>query len=157
MKIEGQLIDQGGKYAILISRWNDMITGRLLDGAIDTLSRHGANLEDNVDVVWAPGAYELPMVAKRLALTKKYDAIIALACVIRGGTPHFDYVASEVSKGLANASMELGVPVSFGVLTTNSIEQALERAGTKMGNKGCEAALAAIEMVNLFKELDALA
>lgn len=157
MKIEGQLIDQGGKYAILISRWNDMITGRLLDGAIDTLSRHGANLENNVDVVWAPGAYELPLVAKRLALTKKYDAIIALACVIRGGTPHFDYVASEVSKGLANASMELGVPVSFGVLTTNSIEQALERAGTKMGNKGCEAALAAIEMVNLFKELDALA
>ena len=156
MKIEGQLIDQGGKYAILVSRWNDMITGRLLDGAMDSLSRHGSNVAENVDIIWAPGAYELPLVAKRLALTQKYDAIIALACVIRGGTPHFDYVASEVSKGLANASMEVGTPISFGVLTTNSIEQAIERAGTKMGNKGCEAALAAIEMVNLFKELDAL-
>ena len=152
--IEGNLIDQNGKYAILVSRWNDLITSRLLDGAKDALVRHGAKKE-NLTIIWAPGSYELPLVAQRLARkTQKYDAIIALACVIRGGTPHFDYVASEVSKGLANVSLQTGMPISFGVLTTNSIEQAIERAGTKMGNKGCEAALAALEMVNLLSKLD---
>ena len=152
--IEGKLIDQGGRYAILVSRWNDLITSRLLEGAKDALVRHGARLE-NLTVVWAPGSYELPLVAQKLAQkTETYDAVIALACVIRGGTPHFDYVASEVSKGLANVSLQTGMPISFGVLTTNSIEQAVERAGTKMGNKGCEAALAAIEMVNLLSKLD---
>jgi 6,7-dimethyl-8-ribityllumazine synthase len=152
--IEGNLIDQNGKYAILVSRWNDLITSRLLDGAKDTLIRHGAKKE-NLTIIWAPGSYELPLVAQRLARkAQKYDAIIALACVIRGGTPHFDYVASEVSKGLANVSLQTGMPISFGVLTTNSIEQAIERAGTKMGNKGCEAANAALEMVNLLSKLD---
>ncbi len=151
--LEGDLTDKGGRYAVLVSRWNDLITARLLEGSLDALRRHGVNLEKQVDVVWAPGSYELPLVAKRLCASSRYDAVVALACVIRGGTPHFDYVASEVSKGLANVSLDANVPVSFGVLTTNSIEQAIERAGTKMGNKGCEAALAAIEMVNLFKNI----
>ena len=153
--LEGNLVDEGGRYACLVSRWNDMITSRLLDGAVDTLKRHGADT-DTLDIIWAPGSYELPLVAQKLAATGRYDAIIALACVIRGGTPHFDYVAGEVSKGLATASLETGVPISFGVLTTNSIEQAVERAGTKMGNKGAEAATAAIEMVNLFKQMGSL-
>ena len=151
--LEGDLTDKGGRYAILVSRWNDLITARLLEGSLDALRRHGVSLEKQVDVVWAPGSYELPLVAKRLCASNRYDAVIALACVIRGGTPHFDYVASEVSKGLANVSLAADVPVSFGVLTTNSIEQAIERAGTKMGNKGSEAALAAIEMVNLFNNI----
>jgi len=146
--IEGNLVVGNGRFAILVSRWNDLITSRLLEGAKDTIVRHGGSL-DNIDVVWAPGSYELPLVSQRLAKSGRYDAVIALACVIRGGTPHFDFVASEVSKGLASVSLDTGVPVSFGVLTTNSIEQAIERAGTKMGNKGTEAALAAIEMVNL--------
>ena len=152
--IEGNLITGSGRYAILVSRWNDLITSRLLEGSLDTLKRHAGSefsLEDQVDIIWAPGAYELPLVAQKLAKSEKYVAVIALACVIRGGTPHFDYLASEVSKGLANVSLSTEVPIAFGVLTTNSIEQALERAGTKMGNKGCEAALAAIEMVNLLK------
>jgi 6,7-dimethyl-8-ribityllumazine synthase len=153
--LEGKLVDHGGRYACLVSRWNDLITSRLLEGTIDTLRRHGAETEA-LDVVWAPGSYELPLVAQNLAASGRYDAIIALACVIRGGTPHFDYVAGEVSKGLANVSLQTGVPISFGVLTTNSIEQAVERAGTKMGNKGAEAATAAIEMVNLLKELRSL-
>ena len=150
--IEGNLVVGEGRYAILVSRWNDLITSRLLEGSKDTIVRHGGSL-DNVDVIWAPGSYELPLVSQKLAKCGRYDAIIALACVIRGGTPHFDYVASEVAKGLASVSLETGVPVSFGVLTTNSIEQAIERAGTKMGNKGAEAALAAIEMVNLLNNL----
>lgn len=150
--IEGNLITGSGRYAILVSRWNDLITSRLLEGSLDTLKRHASSefsQEDQIDIIWAPGAYELPLVAQKLAKSGKYVAVIALACVIRGGTPHFDYIASEISKGLANVSLDTEVPVAFGVLTTNSIEQALERAGTKMGNKGCEAALAAIEMVNL--------
>lgn len=150
--IEGNLVVENGRFAILVSRWNDLITSRLLDGAKDTIVRHGGSL-DNIDVIWAPGSYELPLVSQRLAKSGQYDAVIALACVIRGGTPHFDFVASEVSKGLASVSLDTGVPVSFGVLTTNSIEQAIERAGTKMGNKGTEAALAAIEMVNLLGKL----
>ena len=150
---EGDLVVGKANYAILVSRWNDLITSRLLEGAIDTILRHGGSKEQ-IHIVWAPGSYELPLVSKRLAESQKYDAIIALACVIRGGTPHFDYVASEVTKGLASVSLNTGVPVSFGVLTTNSIEQAVERAGTKMGNKGTEATLAAIEMVNLLNHLD---
>lgn len=152
--IEGNLVDQGGRYAILVSRWNDFITARLLDGAVDTLRRHGSDVESKVTVVWAPGSYELPLVARRLAESGKYDAVIALACVIRGGTPHFDFVAAEVSKGLAGVSLSSGVPVSFGVLTTDTIDQAVERAGTKMGNKGVEAALSALEMVSLLKSME---
>ena len=149
---EGNLVVGTERYAILVSRWNDLITSRLMEGSIDTILRHGGK-RDQIDIIWAPGAYELPLVSQRLATSGKYAAVISLACVIRGGTPHFDYVASEVSKGLANVSLNTGVPVSFGVLTTNSIEQAIERAGTKMGNKGAEAALAAIEMVSLLSIL----
>ena len=149
---EGNLVVKSERYAILVSRWNDLITSRLLEGSIDSIVRHGGSREQ-IDIIWAPGSYELPLVSQKLAKSGRYEAIIALACVIRGGTPHFDYVASEVTKGLANVSLDTGVPVSFGVLTTNSIEQAIERAGTKMGNKGTEAALAAIEMVRLFEAL----
>ena len=152
---EGNLVDTKGSFAILVSRWNDLITSRLLEGSLDALKRHGINPEERVDVVWAPGAYELPLVAQRIANTGRYTAIIVLACVIKGGTPHFDYISAEVSKGLANVGLQTNTPISFGVLTTNSIEQAIERAGTKMGNKGVEAALAAVEMVNLFESLDA--
>jgi 6,7-dimethyl-8-ribityllumazine synthase len=152
--IEGDLIDNGGKYVLLVSRFNDFITDRLKDGALDSLRRHGVDIESRVEVVWAPGAYELPLVAAKLAATGRYDAIIALACVIRGGTPHFDFVASEVSKGLASVSLETSLPIAFGVLTTNTIDQAVERAGTKMGNKGAEAALAALETVNLIRAID---
>lgn len=154
--IEGQLVDSGGRYAILVSRWNDFITSRLLEGALDTLRRHGTDVESRCAVVWAPGSYELPLVAQRLAASGRFDAVIALACVIRGGTPHFDFVAAEVAKGLANVGLKTGVPITFGVLTTDSIDQAVERAGTKMGNKGAEAALAAIETVQLLARIDAL-
>ena len=152
--IEAALLDTGGTFAIVIARFNDFITSRLLDGAVDTLKRHGVDVEQRVTVVWVPGGFELPVVAQRLAKTGRYDAIIALGCVIRGGTPHFDYVAGEAAKGLAQVAMSTGVPVSFGVLTTNTIEQAIERAGTKMGNKGVEAALASLEMVGLLSQLD---
>ncbi len=151
--IEADLLDNGGRYVLLVSRFNDFITSRLLDGALDTLRRHGVNLDERVTVVWAPGSYELPLVAQHLAASGRYDAVISLACVIRGGTPHFDYVAGEVTKGLAQVGLQTGVPVVFGVLTTDSIDQAVERAGTKMGNKGSEAALAAIEMVGLLQKL----
>jgi len=151
--IEADLIDKGGRYALLVARFNDFITSRLLDGALDTLRRHGVDVDAQVTVVWAPGSYELPLVAQRLAGSGRYDAVVALAAVIRGGTPHFDYVAGEVAKGLASVGLNSGVPVIFGVLTTDSIEQAIERAGTKMGNKGSEAALAAIEMVGLLGKL----
>ncbi len=152
--IEGDLIDGGGKYALLVSRFNDFITSRLLDGALDTLRRHGVDIEARTEVIWAPGAYEIPLVASKLARNGRYDAIIALACVIRGGTPHFDYVANEISKGLSSVSLQTGLPIAFGVLTTNTIDQAVERAGTKMGNKGAEAALAALEMVNLLRAIE---
>ncbi len=156
MKVhEGVLQDVGGRFALVVSRFNDMITGRLMEGAIDTLRRHGVDADARIEVVWVPGAFELPLVAQKLAGSGRFDAVLALACVIRGGTPHFDYVAGEVSKGVAQASWSTGVPVTFGVLTTDSIEQAIERAGTKMGNKGAEAALAALEMVSLLKKLDA--
>ncbi len=151
---EGELRDVGGRFAIVMSRFNDMITGRLMDGALDTLRRHGVDIDARVEVVWVPGAYELPLIASKLASSGRFDAVLALACVIRGGTPHFDYVAGEVAKGVSQASASTGVPVAFGVLTTDSIEQAIERAGTKMGNKGAEAAMAALEMVSLLKKLD---
>lgn len=150
--IEGKLIATGMKTAIVVSRFNSLICERLLEGTLDCLIRHGAEEEDQV-VIRVPGAFEIPLVTQRLAQTGKYDAIIALGVVIRGGTPHFDYVAAEVSKGIANVSLKTDVPISFGILTTDTLEQAIERAGSKMGNKGEEAALAAIEVVNLFKEI----
>jgi 6,7-dimethyl-8-ribityllumazine synthase len=147
---EGNLIASEGKYAIIVGRFNEFIGGKLLDGAIDALKRHGVD-ENDISLIWVPGAFEIPLAAKRLAVSGNYDAIICLGAVIRGATPHFDYVANEVSKGIANISIETGVPISFGVLTTDTIEQAIERAGTKAGNKGFDAANTAIEMVNLFK------
>lgn len=149
---EGKLEAKGIKVGIIVSRFNSFIGERLLEGAMDTLLRHGASDKD-IHLVRVPGAFEIPLIAKRMAATAKYDALICLGAVIRGATPHFDYVSAEVSKGIAAASMDTGVPISFGVLTTDSIEQAVERAGTKAGNKGADAAVSAIEMVNLCKEL----
>jgi 6,7-dimethyl-8-ribityllumazine synthase len=151
--IEGALVvPEGAKFAIVGSRFNAFIVERLIEGAIDALVRHGAAAE-NITVVRVPGSWEIPLVCARLAGTGKLDAVVALGAVIRGATPHFDHVANEVSKGVAQASMDSGVPISFGVLTTDSIEQAVERAGTKAGNKGFDAAVAAIEMVTLGKQL----
>ncbi len=150
--IEGKLVSKGKKYGIVISRFNEFISSRLLGGALDTLRRHGVN-DDEITVVWTPGSWEIPLVAKKMASSSKYDAVIALGAVIRGGTPHFEYVAAEAAKGVAQAGMETGVPVLFGVLTTDNVEQAVERAGTKAGNKGADAAVAAIEMVNLMGQL----
>ncbi|MDE2420542.1 MAG: 6,7-dimethyl-8-ribityllumazine synthase [Gammaproteobacteria bacterium] len=151
--IEGQL-HQGneGKYAVLVGRFNSFVVEALLEGALDTLKRHGVE-DKNVTIIRAPGAWELPLVAKKLAASGKYDAIIALGAVIRGGTPHFDFVAGESAKGLGVIGLEYNLPVIFGVLTTDSIEQSIERAGTKAGNKGADAALTAIEMVNLLKAI----
>lgn len=151
---EGSLTDSGARYGIVVSRFNDLITSRLLDGALDALRRHGVDIEDRVTVVWVPGAVEIGVVAARMAKSGSYDAIIALGCVIRGGTPHFDYVAGEVSKATAQVAMSTGVPVAFGVLTVDTIDQAIERAGTKMGNKGAEAALSALEMTSLIKSME---
>ena len=151
--IEGGLTAPQAKIAIVISRFNSFINEQLLAGAIDTLKRTGQVAEDNIVVVRVPGAVELPLATKRVAASKKYDAIIALGTVIRGGTPHFEFVANECNKGLAQVSLDFDVPVAFGVLTTDSIDQAIERAGTKMGNKGSEAALSALEMVNVMAEL----
>lgn len=150
--IEGNLDAAGFSFALVVSRFNSFICERLLEGAIDTLKRHGA-VDKDLTVVKVPGAFEIPLVTKKLAASGKYDGIICLGAVIRGGTPHFEYVSAEVSKGVASASLETGVPVAFGVLTTDTVEQAIERAGTKAGNKGGEAAMGAIEMVNLFKAL----
>jgi 6,7-dimethyl-8-ribityllumazine synthase len=150
---EGNLSAQGGKFCIVASRFNSFIVDQLQAGAVDTLIRHGAHAAD-IHLVKAPGAFELPMVVQRIAAAKKYHAIIAIGAVIRGGTPHFEYVAGECVKGLASVSLQYEVPVSFGVLTVDTIEQAIERAGTKAGNKGAEAALSAIEMVSLFNNLD---
>ncbi len=151
--IEGQL-HQGneGRYAILVGRFNSFVVEALLDGALDTLKRHGVD-DSQVTIIRAPGAWELPVVAKKLAASGKYDAIIALGAVIRGGTPHFEFVAGECAKGLGVVSLDSGLPVIFGVLTTDSIEQSIERSGTKAGNKGADAAITAIEMVNLLKAL----
>jgi 6,7-dimethyl-8-ribityllumazine synthase len=152
--VEGNFLAQGGKYCIIASRFNSFIVEQLENGAIDALVRHGVNKED-ITVVKVPGAYELPMVVQRVAASKKYDAIITVGAVIRGATPHFDYVSGECVKGIAQISLQYDIPVSFGVLTVDSIEQAIERAGTKAGNNGASAALSAIEMVTLFKNLDA--
>lgn len=149
---EGNLIGTGLKIGIVVSRFNELLSGRLLSGAQDALGRHGVAADD-VDVAWVPGGFEIPLVAKQMAASGRYDAVVALGVIIRGGTPHFDYVAAEVSKGVAAASLDTGVPVMFGVITADTIEQAVERAGTKAGNKGWDAALAAIEMANLGKAL----
>lgn len=150
--IEGKLNAKDLKFGIVVGRFNEFISSKLLGGAIDGLKRHGAE-EKAIEVVWSPGSFEIPLIAKKMAKSDKYDAVICLGAVIRGGTPHFDYIASEVSKGIANAMLETEVPIIFGVLTTDSIEQAIERAGTKSGNKGFDAAMSAIEMANLMKEL----
>ncbi len=150
--IEGEVNAKGLKICIVVSRFNDFITSRLLDGAIDALIRHGAKKED-IDIVKVPGSFEIPMVAKTVASKKAYNAVIALSAIIRGATPHFDYVASEATKGIAIASMESGIPVAFGIITSDTIEQAIERAGTKSGNKGWDAAITAIEMSNLMKKI----
>ena len=154
MKIyEGKLIAKNNKYGIVVGRFNEFIGGKLLAGALDALKRHGVD-DNNIEIAWVPGAFEIPLTAKKMVLSGKYSAIICLGAVIKGATPHFDYVSSEVTKGIASVSLETGVPVIFGVLTTDSIEQAIERAGTKVGNKGYDAACTAIEMVNLFDELN---
>lgn len=150
--LEGRLSAAGFKFAVVVTRFNDFITEKLLGGALDALIRSGAE-DDDLDVVRAPGSFEIPLVAQKLAKSGRYDAVICLGAVIRGSTPHFDYVAAEVSKGVAAVSLETGVPLSFGVITTDTIEQAIERAGTKAGNKGWDAAVTAIEMVNLMKQL----
>ncbi|SHI20283.1 6,7-dimethyl-8-ribityllumazine synthase [Sporanaerobacter acetigenes] len=149
---EGKLISDDLKFAIVVGRFNEFIGSKLLSGAIDGLKRHGSKEED-IEIVWVPGAFEIPLVAKKLAKSKKYDAVICLGAVIRGSTPHFDYVSSEVSKGIANTSLDAEIPIIFGVLTTDNIEQAIERAGTKSGNKGYDAAMTAIEMANLLKTI----
>jgi 6,7-dimethyl-8-ribityllumazine synthase len=150
--IEGILNAEGFRFAIVNARFNEFITNKLMGGAIDALRRHGAS-EDDITIAWVPGAFEIPMIASRLARSGKYDAVICLGAVIRGNTPHFDYVCSEVSKGVAHVGLETGVPTIFGVLTTESIEQAIERAGTKAGNKGFDADVSAIEMINLLQQL----
>jgi 6,7-dimethyl-8-ribityllumazine synthase len=149
---EGSLVGSGLKVAIVVSRFNDFITAKLLDGALDGFKRHGVDA-GAIDVAWTPGTFEMPLVARRLATVGKYDAVCCLGAVIRGGTPHFEYVASQVARGLAQAASDTGVPISFGILTTDSIEQAIERAGTKGGNKGFHAASSAIEMAQLMKSL----
>ncbi|MBU5256249.1 6,7-dimethyl-8-ribityllumazine synthase [Tissierella praeacuta] len=148
--IEGNLVAQGIKVGIVAGRFNEFIVSKLLGGALDGLKRHGVE-DENIEIAWVPGAFEIPLVARKMANSNKYDAIICLGVVIRGSTPHFDYVCAEVSKGIANVSLNSELPVIFGVLTTDSIEQAIERAGTKAGNKGYDAAVSAIEMVNLLK------
>lgn len=149
---EGKLLGEGMRVGIVLSRFNDLLGGRLLDGARDALVRHGV-AEDDIDVARVPGAFEIPLIARKMAQSKKYDTVLALGVVIRGATPHFEYVSAEVSKGVAQASLETDVPIMFGVLTTDSIEQAIERAGTKAGNKGYDVACAGIEMAALIKEL----
>ena len=150
---EGKLVSKEIRVGIVAARFNEFITTKLLGGAIDTLVRHDVK-EDNIDVAWVPGAFEIPLIASKMANSKKYDAVICLGAVIRGSTTHYDYVCSEVSKGIATVSLNSGIPVLFGVLTTENIEQAIERAGTKAGNKGADCALGAIEMVNLIREIE---
>lgn len=152
---EGRLVGEGLRFAVVVSRFNDFISTRLLDGALDAFTRHGV-AEMDVDVAYAPGSFELPFVAKRMAVSGGYAAVVCLGAVIRGATPHFDYVAAEVSKGIANVGLEVGVPIIFGVITADNLEQAIERAGTKAGNKGFDAAVSAIEMANLLSSLAAL-
>lgn len=153
-KIEGTLLAEGMKFAIVAARFNEFIVGKLIHGAEDALLRHGA-AEEHITLAWVPGAFEIPVVAKEMARSGKYDAVICLGAVIRGSTSHYEYVCNEVSKGIAQTSLELGIPIAFGVLTTETIEQAVERAGTKAGNKGYDAAVSAIEMVDLMRKLRA--
>lgn len=150
--IQGDLSGKGLKFGVVAARFNDFITARLLDGAVDALQRHGV-AEGDIEIVKVPGSYEIPLAARMMAQSRKYHAVICLGAVIRGATPHFEYVSAEVSKGVAAVSMETGLPVIFGVLTTDTIEQAIERAGTKSGNKGWDAALSAIEMANVMKQM----
>lgn len=150
---EGNLVGTDLKIGIVVARFNEFITSKLLGGAVDTLKRHGV-AEENIDTAWVPGAFEIPLIAQKLAMKENYDAVITLGTVIRGATPHFDYVCSEAAKGVSNAALQSGKPVIFGVLTTETIEQAIERAGTKAGNKGAESAVAAIEMANVVKMLE---
>jgi 6,7-dimethyl-8-ribityllumazine synthase len=149
---QGALLAQGLKFALVVSRFNEFISSRLLDGADDALLRHGAREED-IEVAWTPGSFEIPLIAQKMAQSKKYDAVICLGAIIRGGTPHFDYVAAEASKGVAKVSLDTGVPVIFGIITADTLEQAIERAGVKEGNMGARAATGAIEMANLLKSL----
>ena len=149
---EGKFDGRNVKIAIVAGRFNEFITSKLVGGALDVLKRNDVS-EENIDIAWVPGAFEIPLIAKKLANTQKYDAIITLGAIIKGSTPHFDYVCSEVSKGVAQISLQSELPVIFGVLTTNNIEEAIERAGTKAGNKGADAAFSAIEMINLIKEI----
>jgi len=149
---EGMLLGKGLKFGLIVSRFNEFFTKKLLEGAQDALLRHGVNEED-VEVAWVPGSFEIPLIALKLAQTKKYDAVICLAAVVRGDTPHFEYIAAEVTKGIARAGMETGLPIINGVITTDTLEQAIERSGTKVGNKGFEAAMSAIEMANLVKSM----
>ena len=149
---EGHLLGQGLTFGLVLGRFNEFITNRLLGGALDALNRHGVE-DGNIEVAWVPGAFEIPMVASKMATTGRFDAVICLGAVIRGATPHFDYVAGEVSKGVAKVGLQSGVPTIFGVITADTIEQAIERAGTKAGNKGWDAAVTAIEMANLFKTM----
>jgi len=151
--IEGDMVAKSGKFALLVARFNSFVVESLVEGAVDALKRHGV-AESDIEIIRVPGAFEMPIAAQRIASNKKYDAIVALGAVIRGGTPHFEYVAGECVKGLSQVSLNANIPVAFGVLTVDSIEQAIERAGTKAGNKGAEAALSALEMVNLFNTLD---
>jgi 6,7-dimethyl-8-ribityllumazine synthase len=150
--LEGQLAAQGLRFAIVVSRFNSLVTQRLLDGALDALRRHGAD-ENAITVVYVPGSFEIPLAAKRLAQSGAFDAVICLGCIIRGDTPHFEYVASEAAKGIAQVALETGVPTIFGVVTADTLEQALERAGAKAGNRGFEAAMTAMEMANLMRQL----
>ena len=152
MKFEGKLIAEGLKFGIVVGRFNEFIGSKLLEGAFDALKRHGAKEED-IDVAYVPGAFEIPLIAKKMAKNDKYDAVICLGAVIKGSTSHYEYVCAEVSKGIASVSLDTEKPVLFGVLTTNNIEQAIERAGTKAGNKGYECAVSAIEMANLLREI----
>lgn len=152
-KYEGQLVATGLKFGIVAGRFNEFITGKLLEGAMDALLRHGA-LDSNIEVAWVPGSFEIPIAAQKMAKSGKYDAVICLGTLIRGSTPHFDYIAGEAAKGIAQVGLATGVPTIFGVITTENIEQAIERAGTKSGNKGADAAEAAIEMANLLKSME---
>jgi len=151
-QFEGMLLGKGLKFGLVVSRFNEFFTKKLLEGAQDALFRHGVNEED-IDIAWAPGSFEVPQIALKLARTKRYDAVICLAAVIRGDTPHFEHISSELTKGIARAGTETGLPVIYGVITTDTLEQAIERSGTKAGNKGFDAALSAIEMANLMKAI----
>ncbi len=150
---EGMLLGEGLKFGLVVARFNDFITNKMLEGALDTLLRHGV-VEEDIEVTMVPGAFEIPLVAQKLANAKRYDAIVCLGAVIRGGTPHFEYVAAEVTKGIAQVSLNTGLPVIYGIITADTLEQAIERAGTKQGNEGSKAALTAIEMANLIKSIE---